>query len=177
MEWLNHLFARSANPAPVGAPVVGQSDDAGIDADHRLPGDPTHLIRIHQDWPQPFCARIADEVTVAGVVHRDVQRAVVAFIAGTQRRLALRPEPKALPGAKRIAVFGEWLGRSGRRRTGRLGWLPSDVTTVIADRYADVPLIARLRRIALAHAGKTAVLSVEVGRPARRRNDMASRAG
>lgn len=87
MKWIKRLKSwLDRGSDSIAAPVVA-ARDAGFDTDHRLPGDPLHVVRIDQAWAEGRCACVVDDVAVA--VSRRARRDFARFFAGSQRRIWL----------------------------------------------------------------------------------------
>lgn len=149
------------------APKIRYGDAIRPDQDYRLPDDPKYIIRVDQEWPDGIGARlIGDDVAVAGVSKRRANKRLRKLIRGTGRRIELIRDPNNRHDRNAIMVIARWDDKSGRHKSGQIGWVPRDIAEFIARKHRDVPIGAKITMMFRPRSDKSAGIRLAIGRPA-----------
>jgi len=169
MSFWDRVTGKSSGASVGGAmsaPVVVDPYARGFDSEFRLADDPGYVIRINQRHPKGLPRKIAEFVAVAGIMRPEPLANACAFISGAHRRIELLRVLDNPVDPNAIAVYGRW-SAGEVEKAGRLGFLPSDVSSEIARNLGDSAIGATLKVMYARIAGRSPGLRLDVWAPRR----------
>jgi len=168
-------IARAGNKGIQAAPIVSSAAVAGVNRDYRLPGDPRHVIRINQQWPDGIGASLIkkvgplrDGVPVKGVSKEGRHETLTALIRGSSRRIELVRDRGNDYDPNAIKVIAHWKDAAGSSHEGQIGWIPRDISKEIAHEHPDTPLGGKILLMYQPRRGKNPGIRIDIGRPSSR---------
>ena len=187
LGYMQKGFSRGADRP---APIIADPSNRQPHQDFRLPKDPPHVIRIHQDSPGYVADKLFDIVNVEVFSHPRITTVAESFIAGTHREIELKRDTNHPVDSYATEVIGLWHDQNRVLHRDRIGWLPAagthreielkrdtnhpvdsyateviglwQVAKEIADRHKEVQLTARVHTLYRPHRSSPGMIQIEI---------------
>lgn len=159
LGYMQKGFSRGADRP---APIIADPSNRQPHQDFRLPKDPPHVIRIHQDSPGYVADKLFDIVNVEVFSHPRITTVAESFIAGTHREIELKRDTNHPVDSYATEVIGLWHDQNRVLHRDRIGWLPAEVAKEIADRHKEVQLTARVHTLYRPHRSSPGMIQIEI---------------
>ncbi len=162
MRLLEYLQEQFGGGAGRPAPILADPANRQTGQDFRLPDDPPHVIRIHEDSLEYVACKLFDKITVEEYSDPRITVAADLFVDGSKREIQLRRYLKNSADPYATDVIGLWEDRSRVLHRKRIGWLPPRVAKEIAERHKGVQLTARVHTLYRPYESAGSLIRIEI---------------